>query len=91
MIDICSHRWRDGRIELQINWDTNESAWETFDNMREDHPCATTDYIVSNNVSRKKSRDPIMNWARKVIRDTRRALRRIVKLYHFELDESNRI
>jgi len=91
MIDICSHRWRDGRIELQINWDTNESTWETFDNMREDHPRATADYIVSNNVSRKKSRDPIMNWARKVVRDTRRALRRIIKLYDFELDESDRI
>ena len=59
--------------------------------MREDHPRATADYIVSNNVSRKKSRDPIMNWARKVVRDTRRALRRIIKLYNFELDESDRI
>ena len=91
MIDICSHRWRDGRVELQINWDTNESTWETFDNMREDHPRATAEYIVHNNVSRKKSRDPIMNWARKVVRDTRRALRRIIKLYDFQLDESDRI
>jgi len=91
MINICSHHWRDGRVELQINWDTNESTWETFNNMRENHPRATVDYIVSNNVSRKKSRDPIMNWVRKVVCDTRRALRRIIKLYDFELDESDMI
>lgn len=40
MIDICSHRRRDGRLELKINWDANESTWETFDNVREDQPRA---------------------------------------------------
>ena len=59
--------------------------------MKEDHPRATTDYMVCNNTTRKKSRDLDLKWSKHLIRDIYRTIRRILKLYDFRLDENNRI
>ena len=59
--------------------------------MKEDHPRATADYMVSNNANRKKSRDPDLKWAKHTIRDIRQTIRRILKLYDFRLDKNNRL
>ena len=45
--------------------------------------------MVRNNVTRKKSRDPDLKWAKHTIRDIRRTIRRTLKLYDFRMDKSN--
>ena len=62
MLSIASQKWKDGQLQSMIIWDTNEHTWETFPDMKEDHPRDTADYIVCNNVTRKKERDPDIKW-----------------------------
>ena len=89
MISIASHQWKDGQLQLNISWNTNEFSWETFPDMKEDHPRATADYMVCNNTTRKKSIDPDLKWSKHTIRDIRRTIRQTLKLYDFRLDEND--
>ena len=91
MLSIASHRWKDVQLPYKIIWNTNEYRWENFLDMKEDHPQATADYMVCNNATRKKSRDPDLKWAKHTIRDIRRTTRQILKLYEFRLDGNNRL
>ena len=59
--------------------------------MKEDYPQATADYMVHNNVTRKKSRDPDLKWAKHTIQDIHQMIRRTLKLYDFQMDESERL
>ena len=59
--------------------------------MKENHPRAKSGYMVLNNVTRKKSRDPGLKWAKHTIYDIRRTIRQNLKLYDFRMDESNRL
>ena len=43
------------------------------------------------NKSRMNSRDPYIKWAKHNIRDIRRTIRKILKLYDFRLDNNDRI
>ena len=43
------------------------------------------------NATRKKSRDPDLKWSKNTIRDIRRTIRQILKLYDFRLDENDRL
>ena len=91
MLSIASHRWKNGQLQFKISWYTNEHTWETFPDMKEYHPQATADYMVCNNATRKKSRDPDLKLAKHTIRDIRRTIRQTLKLYDFRLDESDRL
>ena len=91
MLSIASHWWKDGQLQFKISWDTNEYTWETFPDMKEDHPQARANYMVRNNATRKKSRDPYHKWAKNTIRDIRRTIWQILKLYDFRLDENDRL
>ena len=59
--------------------------------MKEDHPRATADYMVRNNVTRKESRDPGLKWAKHTICDICRTIRQTLKLYDFRMDENDRL
>ena len=91
MLSVSSHRWNNGQLQFKIIWNTNEHTWETFPDMKEDHPWATANYIVCNNATRNKSRDPYLKWAKHTIHDIRRTIRRTLKLYEFIMDESDRL
>ena len=91
MQSIAAHRWKGGQLQFQVLWDTDEHTWESFIDLKEDHPRSTAEYMVRNNVTRKKSRDPDLKWAKHTVRDVRRAIRRTLRLYDFSLDEGDRI
>ena len=59
--------------------------------MKEDHPQATADYMVCNNATRKKSRDPDLKWEKHTICDICQTICQTLKLYDFSLDENDRL
>ena len=91
MLSIASHQWKDSQLQFKIICNINEHTWETFPDMREDHSRATDNYMVRNNVTRKKSRDRDLKWSKHTIRDIRRTIRGTLKLYDFRMDERNRL
>ena len=91
MLSIASHLWKYGQLQFKIIWNTNDYTWESFPDIKEDHPLATANYMVCNNVTRKKSRDPDLKWAKHTIRDIRQTIRQTLKLYEFSMDESDRL
>ena len=56
------------------------------------YPRLTANYIVENIQPRSRNgRDSNIAWAKKVLRDWRRAVRRIARLYDFYLDEDDNV
>ena len=52
----------------------------------------TVQYIVGNKVSRsKRSRDRVLQWAKKTVRDLNRSVRKITRLYDLYLDEHDEV
>ena len=49
--DIQGHRRKAGQLELEVHWDTENVSWESFQDLKLDHPNMTAQYIVDNNVS----------------------------------------
>ena len=58
--DIRAHRWKAGQLELEVHWDTENVSWESFQDLKLDHPNMTAQYIVDNSVSRSKRLDRVM-------------------------------
>ena len=86
---IILHDWRLGYLHLKVQWSSGQTSWEHIRDMREDYPRLTARYIVENNVTRSRlGGDRVFQWAKKVERDIGRAVRRIVRLYDFHLDEN---
>ena len=59
--------------------------------MKEDHPRATSNYMVRNNVTIKKLRDPDLKWDKHTIRDIHQTIRQTIRMYDFWIYESNRL
>ena len=90
VMEIVAHEWKLGHVHFKVQWSTNQTTWEHIKDMREDYPKMTARYIVENKVSRsKRGGDRVFQWAKKVERDLERAVRRIVRLYDFYLDEND--
>jgi hypothetical protein len=89
---IVAHEWRNGQLQFKVLWSNDETSWETLKDLRQDHPRKVAKYIVEKEVSRlKRGGDRVLQWAKKVVRDTDRAIRRIIRLYDFYLDENESI
>ena len=58
--DILAHRWKAGQLELEVHLDTENVSWESFQDLKLDHPNMTARYIVDNSVSRSKRLDRVM-------------------------------
>ena len=91
--EIIAHEWRLGHPTFKVKWSGgDDTTWETLADMRQDYPKMTAQYIVDNKVSRsKRGGDRVLKWANKVVRDMDRAIRRIVRLYDFYLDEEENV
>jgi hypothetical protein len=90
--EIVGHDWRIGALHLQVKWSDNSTQWIHLRDMREDYPRMTAQYIVVNKVSRsKRGGDRVLLWAKKVVRDLDRAVRRITHLYDLHLDEHDEV
>ena len=90
---IDSHRWKSGQLQFRVLWDTEQSSWEDYRLLKIDHPLMTAKYVVDNNVTRssREGTDRTLQWAKKTLRDVRRAIRRIGYLYDHHLDENDNV
>jgi hypothetical protein len=88
---ILQHESFRGELKLKVWWNTEEATWEVFRDMKEDYPKLTATYIVDNNVasSTTSTRNPNLQWAKKTLRDLKRSIRRVARLYDFYLDEDD--
>lgn len=93
VIGIVTHEWRAGFLHFKVQWSDDSTSWESIHDMKQDAPRITAEYIVDNNVSRsrERGRDLVLKWAKKVVRDCGRAIRRINLLYDFYLDEDETV
>jgi hypothetical protein len=89
VVEIIEHSWYAGQLKLKAKWDTEETSWETFRDMKEDHPMMTARLLLDNNVTRSKRSDRTLQWAKKTLRDVERATRRVAHLYNFFLDDND--
>ena len=88
VVEILQHSWYQGELKLKVKWTTEEETWERFRDMKEDHPKMTAQYMVENQVTRSTRSDRNLQWATKTVRDMRRAVRRVARLYDFVLDDN---
>lgn len=92
VVGVEAHEWRNGSLQFKVLWSDGDTSWELLRDLREDHPRLVARYIVEKNVSRStRGGDRVLQWAKKVIRDTDRAMRRIVRLYDFFLNDDDSI
>ena len=93
MISITGYRYKDGKLQLRLLMDSEETQWIDFRDVKEDYPRRCATYIVDNYKSRsgRKGRDRVLSWAKKTLRDCERAVKRMVRLYDFELDDDDNI
>ena len=80
-------------MHFRVKWSGgNTSSWEHLKDMREDYPRMNALYIVWNKVSRsKRGSYRVLQWAKKVVRDLDRSVRRINRLYDLYLDEHDEV
>ena len=88
---IVDHKWVDSGLLLNVSWSTEETSWERYVNLKEDVPLMLTTYITRNNVTRSSRSDRIMSWAKNVVHNHKKALKRVRKLYDFYLSEENNV
>ena len=90
--EIIGHDWRLGVVHFKVSWSGGNTTWEHLKDMREDYPRMTAQYIVGNKVSRsKRGGDRVLQWAKKVVRDLDRTVRRVTKLYDIFLDDHDEV
>ena len=90
IIAIEKHRYKDAALQLRVLYDTDESQWEYFRDLKEDISRILLTYMVENNVSQSK-RDSKLQWAKKTVRDLNRACRRIALLYDLCIDDNDHV
>ena len=91
---IVGHRWKEGYLQLQVQWSANDSSWEDLRDMKLDRTCLTADYLLANadTIQRlKRQSEPCLTWARKTVRDLNRAICRIIHNYDFSFDEHHEV
>jgi hypothetical protein len=88
---IIGHNWFEGRLKLKVIWDSEQTTWEEFRDLKEDHPIITASYILTENVSRSNRSDRTQSWAKKVIRDLKRLAKGISRLYDYLLDDNKNV
>jgi hypothetical protein len=88
---MIGHNWFEGRLKLEVEWDSEQTTWEDLGALKEDHPRMMAGYILKENVSRSKRSDQMQSWAKKVVCDLRRWARRISRLYDYFLDNNDKV
>ena len=90
--EIIAYDWRNGQAHFKVQWSSGDTTWEHLKDMREDYPKMTAQYIVRNEVSRsKRGGDRVLQWAKKVVKDINKSVRRITRLYDLYLDEHDEV
>ena len=69
LTNIIDDRWKEGTLTLKVQWDNEDTSWETLRDLKEDHPRLVASYLIVHNCSRRKkgSRDVNLSWAKKTL------------------------
>ena len=81
---IVGHEWDNGVLQLRCKFDTGEESLLPFTIVRRDHPYVTAHYILDNAVGShdgKFTTGRHTRWARALLRQCRRTVRRILTGY----------
>jgi hypothetical protein len=91
LVDVNGFRWNNGGLQLRFHMDTDESQWIDFRDAKIDYPRQTATYISSNYKSRssRPGTDRVLSWANRTLRNLKRAIRRVVHLYDFFLNDND--
>ena len=63
--EIIEHKWLIVQLKFKAMWLTDQTNWEDFRDMKENHPPTTATYIIANNVNRLKQKGQITYMAQK--------------------------
>ena len=92
VMEIIAHNWKFGGFHFNVRWSSGETTWHHLNVMHQDYPKINARYIVENKVSRSTcSGDRVLSWAKKVLRDIDRSVRRIIRLYDLYLDDHDEV
>ena len=90
LTSIIDNRCKEGTLTLKVQWDNEDTGWETLRDLKEDHPRLVASYLIAHNCSRRKKgyRDVNLSWVKKTLRGFDRAIHRITRLYNFYLEKT---
>jgi len=87
------YRYKDGRLQLRLLMDSEETQWIDFRDVKKDYRRRCATYIIDHYKPRsgREGRNRVFSWAKKTLRDCERAVRRMVRLYEFVLDDDDNV
>ena len=93
LVEINGFRWHSGRLQLRFLMSTNETQWIDFRDAKIDFPQQTAKYILAHYKPRssRDDSDRTLSWAKRTLRNLRRAYRRISRLYDVFLDDDDNV
>jgi hypothetical protein len=79
---------KESELQLQALYSLEDKQWDDFEDAKEDFPCKTATYIVAHYKTRSQNegRDRVSSWAKKVVQDYDRTIRRMLNMHDFVLD-----
>ena len=69
LTNIINDRWKESTLTLKVQWDNEDTTWETLRDLKEDHPRLVASYLIAHDCSRRKKgyRDVNLSWAKKTL------------------------
>ena len=88
---IVGHSYKEAQLILKVDWTYGPTTEETILDMKIDHPKKTAEYVMDNeaSISRGRKRCTHVSWAKKTLRDYKRSIRRLLRIYEFSLGENH--
>lgn len=77
---IEAHSWADGELSFELSWMNGHRQWYPFEVVKADHPEAIANYILNENVEPRGGKHS--RWARRFLRELKKAVRRLRRLHH---------
>ena len=69
LTNIINDRRKEGTLTLKVQWDNEDTTWETLRDHKEDHPQLVASYLIAHGCSRRKkgSRDVNLIWTKNTL------------------------
>ena len=74
---MLSHKYNDGKLELEVEYSTGEIEFLDLDMVLDDDPLAVVHYILDSSLSRNKAEAKHARWARASLRGVQKTTRRL--------------
>ena len=49
LTNITDDIWKEGTLTLKVQWDNEDTTWETLQDLKEDHPQLVASYLIAHN------------------------------------------